>query len=50
MNDSNSPNDDELFDPREPGKARTIYTIVAVIVTVALILAIAGNLVWDQLF
>lgn len=50
MNDSNSPNDDELIDPREPGKARTIYTVVAVIVVLSLILAGAGSLVWDQLF
>ncbi len=50
MHDPNSPNDDELFDPREPGKARRIYTIVAVIVVLALVFAIAGNQVWDQLF
>ncbi len=50
MNDPNSPNDDDLFNPREPGKARTIYTIVAVTVVIALIFAIAGNMVWDQLF
>lgn len=50
MNDPNTPNDDDFFNPREPGKARTIYTIVAVIVVIALILAIAGNMVWDQLF
>lgn len=50
MNDPNSPHDDDLIDPKVPGKARTIYIIIAVIVTVALILAIAGNAVWDQLF
>lgn len=50
MTDSHSPNDDELFDPREPGKARTIYTIVAIIVVIALIAAGAGTLVWERLF
>lgn len=50
MNDSNSPHDDDFIDPREPGKARTVYTVVAVTVVIALILAIAGNMVWDQLF
>lgn len=53
MTDSNSPNNDQsddLFDPREPGKARTIYTIVAVIVTISLIVAIGGYAVWDRLF
>lgn len=49
MNDSNTP-DDELFDPREPGKARTIYTIVAVIVVISLIVALGSNIVWDYLF
>ena len=49
LNDSNSP-DDELFDPREPGKARTIYTIVAIVVVVALIVALGGAAVWDYLF
>lgn len=50
MNDSNSPNDDELFDPRQPGKARTIYTVVAILVVLSLIVAGAGSLVWDRLF
>lgn len=49
MTDSNSPNDD-LFDPREPGKARTIYIIIAVLVVISLIVAGAGTLVWDRLF
>lgn len=38
------------FDPRVPGKARTIYTIVAVIVVASLILGLAGFAVWDRLF
>lgn len=50
MHDSNSPNDDDLFDPREPGKARTLYTIVAIIVVLSLLVAGAGTLVWDRLF
>lgn len=50
MHQSNAPNDDDLFDPREPGKARTIYTVVAIIVVLSLIVAGAGSLVWDQLF
>lgn len=49
MNDSNPPEDD-LFNPREPGRARTIYTIVAIIVTISLIVAIGGYAVWDILF
>lgn len=49
MNDSHSPNDD-LFDPREPGKARTLYTVVAVLVVISLIVAIGGYAVWDRLF
>lgn len=49
MTESNPP-DDDLFDPREPGKARTIYTIVAVIVVISMIVALGGSLVWDYLF
>lgn len=38
------------FNPRVPGKARTIYTIVAVIVVISLVVAIGGYAVWDTLF
>lgn len=44
------PPDDGLFDPRQPGKARMIYTVVAVLVTVSLIVGMAGFAVWDRLF
>lgn len=49
MNDPD-PRDDGLIDPREPGKARTIYTIIAVIVVISMIVALGGSLVWDYLF
>ncbi len=42
--------DGPLFDPRSPGKARTIYTIVAIIVVVSLVAGIAGYAVWDRVF
>lgn len=42
--------DDGLIDPRVPGRARTIYTIVAVIVVISMIVALGGSLVWDYLF
>lgn len=41
---------DDLFDPREPGKARTIYTFLAILVVISLIVAIGGYAVWDMLF
>ena len=45
------PEDDrEPFDPRVPGKARTIYTIVAIVVVVSLVASIAGYAVWDRIF
>lgn len=50
MNDPNTPQDDDLFDPQEPGKARTVYTFVAVLVVLALIVSIGGFAVWDRLF
>lgn len=53
MSDSSSSNDDHndgLIDPRVPGRARTIYIIVAVIVTLSLIIAIGGYAVWDRIF
>lgn len=49
MNDSHPPEDD-LFDPREPGKARTIYTVVAVVVVISLLVALGGFAVWEILF
>ena len=42
--------DDPLFDPRVPGKARTIYSVVAIVVVIALIISIGGFAVWDRLF
>lgn len=42
--------DEPLFDPRTPGKARTVYTIVAIIVVLSLIAGIAGYAVWDRVF
>lgn len=41
---------DELFDPREPGKARAIYTVVAILVVISLVVAIGGYAVWEILF
>jgi hypothetical protein len=41
---------DPLFDPRVPGKARTIYSVVAILVVIALIIGIGGFAVWDRLF
>lgn len=42
--------DDGLFDPRQPGKARAMYIVMAVVVTVSLIVGMAGYAVWDRLF
>lgn len=42
--------DDQPFDPRQPGRARTVYTIVAVLVVISLVLSIAGYALWDRLF
>lgn len=42
--------DEPLFDPRTPGKARMIYSVVAITVVIALIIGIGGYAVWDQLF
>ncbi len=42
--------DEPLFDPEVPGKARTIYSVVAILVVIALILSIGGFAVWEQLF
>lgn len=52
MTDSNLPPDpqDDLFDPQVPGRARTIYTVLAVLVVVSLIVGMAGFAVWDRLF
>lgn len=49
MNDPNQ-EQDKLIDPTRPGKARTIYAVVAILVVVALIAALGGTLVWDRLF
>lgn len=49
MSDTGPP-DDDLFDPREPGKSRTIYTIVAIVVVISLIGMLGGPLVWDYFF
>ena len=42
--------DEPLFDPRSPGKARVIYTIVAIVVVLSLVVGIAGYAVWDRIF
>lgn len=39
--------DQEPFDPRVPGKARILYTIVVVI---SLVVGIAGYAFWDRIF
>lgn len=42
--------DGPLFDPRAPGKARIIYTIIVIAVVVSLIAGIAGYALWDRVF
>ncbi len=42
--------DEPLFDPRTPGKARIIYTMIVIVVVVSLIVGIAGYAVWERLF
>lgn len=42
--------DDSLFDPQVPGKARVIYSVVAILVVIALIIGIGGYTVWERLF
>lgn len=42
--------DGPLFDPKVPGKARTIYSVVAILVVIALIIGIGGFAVWERLF
>lgn len=42
--------DDPLFDPRVPGKARIIYSAVAILVVIALVIGIGGFAVWERLF
>lgn len=42
--------DGPLFDPRVPGKARMIYSIVAILVVIALIIGLGGYAVWERLF
>lgn len=42
--------DQEPFDPRVPGKARIIYTIVVMIVVLSLVVGIAGYAFWDRIF
>lgn len=45
------PEDDQQpFDPRVPGRARMIYTVVAVIVILSLIASIAGYALWERVF
>ena len=43
-------NEQDPFDPRVPGKARLVYTIVAIVVTISLIASIAGYALWDRIF
>lgn len=42
--------EDQPFDPQQPGRARTIYTVVAVLVVISLVVSIAGYALWDRLF
>lgn len=52
MTDSRTPLEpqDDLIDVRQPGRARTVYTVVAVLVVISLIIGMAGFAVWDRLF
>lgn len=43
-------NDDVVFDPREPGRFRTAYTVIAILVVLSLIIGMAGFALWDRLF
>lgn len=48
----NAPPEDEQepFDPRIPGKARMIYTIIAIVVVISLVASIAGYALWERVF
>jgi hypothetical protein len=43
-------NDDPLFDLQAPGTPRTVYTVVAVLVVISLVIGMAGFALWDRIF